>query len=68
MTVDTSTLLVAANIFVWFMIVLPIILILIVGVWYVVRRKPSDDEIEEAHQASRENTPRPMDKRGPPTS
>jgi hypothetical protein len=68
MTVDAGTLLVAANIFVWFMIVLPVVLLLVVAVWFVVRPKPSGDEIEERHQASTENAPGKADRPRPPTS
>jgi|SoiMethySBSTD1v2_1073268.scaffolds.fasta_scaffold1430394_2 uncharacterized membrane protein len=68
MTVDAGMLLVAASILVWLMIVLPVVLLLVVAVWFVVRPKPSVDEIEERQQASAENAPSKADRPRPPTS
>jgi hypothetical protein len=68
MTVDAGMLLVAASILVWLMIVLPVVLLLVGAVWFVVRPKPSVDEIEERRQASAENAPGKADRPRPPTS
>jgi type II secretory pathway component PulM len=53
MTTDAAAPFVAVSVLAWVMIVLPIVLILIVAVMYILRGRPTTEEIERAQQASR---------------
>ena len=53
MSLDAASLLLAVSVLAWVMIVLPVVLLLIVGVMYLVRGKPTTEEIERGQQASR---------------
>jgi type II secretory pathway component PulM len=53
MTTDAAAPLVAVSVLAWVMIVLPVVLILIVAVMYILRGRPTTEEIERAQQASR---------------
>jgi uncharacterized membrane protein len=53
MTLDSAAPLVAVSVFAWVMIVLPVVLLLIVAAMYIVRGRPTTEEIERAQQASR---------------
>jgi flagellar basal body-associated protein FliL len=59
MTLDASAPLVAVSVLAWVMIVLPVVLLLIVAVMYIVRGRPTTEEIERAQRASETDTPGP---------
>jgi hypothetical protein len=61
MTLDAAMPLVAVSVLAWVMIGLPIVLAVVVAVMYFLRRRPTDKEIEDAHQASEANTAGPAD-------
>ena len=55
MLVAALTPVIAISVLAWFMIGLPIILLLVLAVMYVRRPKPSTEEIERAEQARRDS-------------
>jgi hypothetical protein len=52
MTVDAVTPLVAVSVLAWFMIGLPILIVLGVGIAYLMGRRRTTEDIERAQQAS----------------